>query len=201
MFWSIRRACCYAASSPPPTFRIATAASRCWRPCSACFPSSRNCSPTAPIEGRFFTMPWPASAPILRSRSSRDPTGPRASSSSPGVGWSSGRSPGSTDAADWPGTGKTSTATRAPSSNSPPYASCSENSVILLKVSGRTLRYFARLPASLVGLEACASVHHWARSISALGHEVRLIAPSYVKRKRPGNPPYLTAPFSARVSA
>lgn len=46
---------------------------------------------------------------------------------------------------------------------------------------GALLGYFADLPASLVGLEACASAHHWARSIAALGHEVRLIAPSYVK--------------------
>ena len=38
MFWSIRKACCCTASSPPPTFRIATAVSRCWRPCSVCFP-------------------------------------------------------------------------------------------------------------------------------------------------------------------
>lgn len=43
------------------------------------------------------------------------------------------------------------------------------------------LAYFAALPPSLVGLEACASAHHWARSLAALGHEVRLIAPSYVK--------------------
>ena len=41
-------------SSPPPTFRIATAVSRCWRPCSVCFPFSGNCSPTAPIRGRSF---------------------------------------------------------------------------------------------------------------------------------------------------
>ncbi len=43
------------------------------------------------------------------------------------------------------------------------------------------LAYFAKLPPSLIGLEACASAHHWARSLGALGHEVRLIAPSYVK--------------------
>ena len=43
MFWSIRKACCCTASSPPPTFRIATAVSRCWRPCSVCFPFSGNC--------------------------------------------------------------------------------------------------------------------------------------------------------------
>ena len=46
---------------------------------------------------------------------------------------------------------------------------------------GALLAYFSELPPSLVGLEACAGAHHWARSIAALGHEVRLIAPSYVK--------------------
>ena len=75
MFWSIRKACCCTASSPPPTFRIATAVSRCWRPCSVCFPFSGNCSPTAPIRGRSFTAPWPASCPISRPRSSSDPIG------------------------------------------------------------------------------------------------------------------------------
>ncbi len=43
------------------------------------------------------------------------------------------------------------------------------------------LAYFMALPPSLVALEACASAHHWARSFQALGHEVRLIAPIYVK--------------------
>ncbi len=46
---------------------------------------------------------------------------------------------------------------------------------------GALLAYFAKLPPSLIGLEACAGAHHWARSLQALGHEVRLIAPSYVK--------------------
>ena len=46
--------------------------------------------------------------------------------------------PGSTAAPDWPRTGKTSTVTRSPSSGSPQSASCSENSVILHKVSRRT---------------------------------------------------------------
>lgn len=43
------------------------------------------------------------------------------------------------------------------------------------------LRFFERLPPCLVGMEACASSHHWAREISALGHDVRLIPPQYVK--------------------
>ena len=36
-------------------------------------------------------------------------------------------------------------------------------------------------PACLVGMEACATAHYWAREITALGHEVRLMPPAYVK--------------------
>lgn len=43
------------------------------------------------------------------------------------------------------------------------------------------LRFFEKLPACLVGMEACGSAHYWAREIAALGHEVRLIPPAYVK--------------------
>ncbi|HUB49907.1 MAG TPA: IS110 family transposase [Acetobacteraceae bacterium] len=43
------------------------------------------------------------------------------------------------------------------------------------------LAFFAKLPACLVGLEACGTAHHWARQIKALGHEVRLVPPAYVK--------------------
>jgi len=43
------------------------------------------------------------------------------------------------------------------------------------------LRFFEKLPPCLVGMEACGSAHHWAREIAALGHEVRLIPPAYVK--------------------
>src|SRR5918998_1275680 len=41
--------------------------------------------------------------------------------------------------------------------------------------------FFKTLPPCVVGIEACASAHHWARRISALGHTVRLIAPAKVK--------------------
>jgi transposase len=41
--------------------------------------------------------------------------------------------------------------------------------------------FFSALPPCLVGLEACASAHHWARELQALGHEVRLIPPQYVR--------------------
>ena len=46
---------------------------------------------------------------------------------------------------------------------------------------GQLLTFFSRLSPCLVGLEACGSAHHWARQIAALGHEVRLIPPAYVK--------------------
>jgi transposase len=41
--------------------------------------------------------------------------------------------------------------------------------------------FFAKLPSTVIGLEACATSHHWARSLLALGHQVRLIPPAYVK--------------------
>jgi transposase len=45
----------------------------------------------------------------------------------------------------------------------------------------RVLSFFAAQPHCLVAMEACASAHHWARELGQLGHEVRLIAPAYVK--------------------
>ena len=45
----------------------------------------------------------------------------------------------------------------------------------------QVLPFFAKQPACLVAMEACASAHHWGRSIRDLGHEVRLIPPIYVK--------------------
>jgi transposase len=41
--------------------------------------------------------------------------------------------------------------------------------------------FFAGLAPCLVGIEACATAHHWARVLQAHGHEVRLIPPAYVK--------------------
>ncbi len=43
------------------------------------------------------------------------------------------------------------------------------------------VRFFAGLPPCLVGMEACASAHHWAREIAAFGHTVKLMPPAYVK--------------------
>ena len=41
--------------------------------------------------------------------------------------------------------------------------------------------FFSKIPACLVGMEACGTAHHWAREVSKLGHTVRLMPPSYVK--------------------
>jgi transposase len=43
------------------------------------------------------------------------------------------------------------------------------------------LTFFQKLPPCLVGIEACASSHHWSRELKALGHTVRLMPPAYVK--------------------
>jgi transposase len=46
------------------------------------------------------------------------------------------------------------------------------------------LTFFQKLPPCLVGIEACASSHHWSRELLALGHTVRLMPPAYVKRHK-----------------
>ena len=43
------------------------------------------------------------------------------------------------------------------------------------------LAFFEKLPPCLVGIEACASSHHWSRELQALGHTVRLMPAAYVK--------------------
>ena len=43
------------------------------------------------------------------------------------------------------------------------------------------LRFFSKLQPCLVGMEACATAHHWGRELAALGHTVKLVPPSYVK--------------------
>jgi transposase len=43
------------------------------------------------------------------------------------------------------------------------------------------LAFFQKLPPCLVGIEACASSHHWSRELETLGHTVRLMPPAYVK--------------------
>ena len=43
------------------------------------------------------------------------------------------------------------------------------------------LAFLEKVPPCLVGIEACATSHHWSREITALGHTVRLMPPAYVK--------------------
>jgi transposase len=43
------------------------------------------------------------------------------------------------------------------------------------------LPFFSKLSPCLIGVEACGTAHYWARTLAAMGHEVRLIPPSYVK--------------------
>src|SRR6476469_6396204 len=49
----------------------------------------------------------------------------------------------------------------------------------------QVLAFFAKLPPTVIGMEACGASHYWARELGRLGHEVRLIAPQHVK-------PYVT---------
>ena len=43
------------------------------------------------------------------------------------------------------------------------------------------LAFFEKLPACIIGIEACATSHRWSRELEALGHTVRLIPPAYVR--------------------
>ena len=43
------------------------------------------------------------------------------------------------------------------------------------------IKFFGELPPTRVGIEACASSHHWARLLQSFGHEVKLIPPQFVK--------------------
>jgi transposase len=45
----------------------------------------------------------------------------------------------------------------------------------------QVIAFFRKLPHCLVGMEACATAHHWARELTKLGHTVRLMPASYVK--------------------
>jgi transposase len=53
---------------------------------------------------------------------------------------------------------------------------------------GQVIGFFEALAPCLVGMEACATSHHWARELTKLGHEVRLMAAkdvkAYVKRNK-----------------
>ena len=57
-----------------------------------------------------------------------------------------------------------------------------EQPVLRRKVRRRdVLVFFAQLPPTRIGMEACGGSHYWARELRALGHEVVLIPPQYVR--------------------
>jgi len=127
------------ASLHPPAFRIATAASCCYRLCSGCFRFSKNFLPIAPTKARSFTPHWQQFYLASKRKSSNVPTKPKALSLCQNAGSLNAPSLGSIVAADWPRIGSVSTVKLSLSSNSLPFVSCSENFAIPHKVSGRTL--------------------------------------------------------------
>ena len=57
-----------------------------------------------------------------------------------------------------------------------------EKVVVRRKMSRvRMVEFFSKLAPTVIGMEACGGSHHWARVLSELGHEVKLIAPQHVK--------------------
>ena len=57
-----------------------------------------------------------------------------------------------------------------------------EQVVLRKKLSRKQmLEFFAKLPATVIGMEACGGSQYWARELSRLGHEVKLMAPQLVK--------------------
>ena len=66
------------------------------------------------------------------------------------------------------------------------------------------LAFFQKLPPCLIGIEACASSHHWSRELQALGHTVRLMC--VIRRKaasdsdaiRPAVPTEVGHPFRSK---
>ena len=67
----------------------------------------------------------------------------------------------------------------------------------------QVLDFFAKIEPCLIGMEACATAHHWARELAKLGHEVKLIPPAYVKAyvKRQKNDAADAAAISQDVSS
>ena len=58
-----------------------------------------------------------------------------------------------------------------------------EGAVVIRKRVGRAkvIEFFANFPSCLIGMEACATAHQWAGELNKLGHNGRLMPPTYVK--------------------
>ena len=58
-----------------------------------------------------------------------------------------------------------------------------DGTVVIRRRVGRAkvLEFFSKLRPCLVGMEACATAHHWARELKKFGHDARLMPPTYVK--------------------
>lgn len=63
------------------------------------------------------------------------------------------------------------------------HGATAEGEVVFRKKLSRKqfLTFMQSQPVCIIAMEACATAHHWARTLSAIGHEVRLIAPKFVK--------------------
>lgn len=63
------------------------------------------------------------------------------------------------------------------------HGATGDGEVVLRKKLSRSrlLSFIASIPSCIIAMEACAGAHHWGRAFISLGHEVRLIAPIYVK--------------------
>ncbi|WP_068089017.1 IS110 family transposase [Polycladidibacter stylochi] len=85
------------------------------------------------------------------------------------------------------------------------HGSGADGATVFSKKVSRTrfLSFLSRFPSCIVAMEACASSHYWSREIRELGHEVRLIAPIYVKpfvkrHKNDANDAFAIAEAAAR---
>lgn len=63
------------------------------------------------------------------------------------------------------------------------HGAAADGSVVFRKRLTRTqfVRFMSEIPACIVAMEACATAHYWGREMSSLGHDIRLIPPTYVK--------------------